>query len=125
MKKIIIALALIAASFSTASFADGKTNLAVVAGGNLALIIGDGRTSFGIHFDKRGFYDYRGQRFRSRAAYIRAVKKFEQQKLLALRLQKERKLVNSFSNRRSFNSGFNSRNSFNSFNSFNNGRFCK
>lgn len=119
MKKIFIALVLVTVSFSAPTFADGRGDVLVST--NLALIVGDGRKNFGVHFNRRGgFYDFRGQRFRNRANYIAAVQRFEKQKAFAASFGSQRQFVNKgfVSQRRSFNN-------FNSRRSFNNGRYCK
>ena len=84
MKKILIGLVLVAAATSTNTYA-GDEELALIAGlAGLALIIGDGHTSFGVHYD-RGYYNYRGYRYSNRAAYLRAVARYERERRYAQR----------------------------------------
>lgn len=82
MKKVLIGVFLAALTLSFNTQADNKTIVNISSLAGLSHIVGNGRTSFGVHFN-RGFYDYRGVRYSSRSAYLRAVANFERQRLLS------------------------------------------
>ena len=82
MKKVLIGIFLTALTLSFNAHGDNKTIVNISSLAGLSHIVGNGRTSFGIHFN-RGFYDYRDVRYSSRAAYLRAVANFERQRLLS------------------------------------------
>lgn len=79
MKKIIMTVFLMSSVIS-ANALGHDDDVALIAGlAGLALIIGDGRSSFGIHYD-RGYYNYRGYRYNNRAAYLRAISQYERER---------------------------------------------
>lgn len=94
MKKVLIGIFLAASMLSLNAYGDNIkfVNLSGLSG--LTHIVGDGRSSFGIHFN-RGFYDYRGNRYSSRSSYLRAVAEFERQRLLSQKVVSTKSLQRS------------------------------
>lgn len=78
MKKTIITLSVIALALSSTAQSHENDYLIVAGLLGLGLALGDGHTSFGIHYSN-GYYNYRGHRYNNRSAYLRAVENYERQ----------------------------------------------
>ncbi len=79
MKKLFVGILVAASMLSINAYGDNKTFVSISSLAGLSHIVGDGRYSFGIHFD-RGSYNFNGHRYSSRSAYLQAVASFERQR---------------------------------------------
>jgi len=87
MKTQILALSLIALLSSGCATTQTNENdyLHRLGLTGFGAALGDGHSSFGVHYHHDGYYDYHGTRYYDRSVYLQAVEQYERRQQLTQR----------------------------------------